>query len=332
MHRGDLDLPGVALLSPNAYYESSPYQNTGYFTFLLEQILPIVVSLFFIVLICWSLFMIVRAAIRAIMRQLFRKTYHLKCDSTVIVGFRLNRETNSSQLTMPRWQYENKNRSRDKRRKNNKLIRGWSRLEVGPFKIKCRFPEKILWLVRKLRNGGVFIELGEIESLNVRSAQKERHFRTAKDIYRAFRNDPFGFESYCAWLFTSMGYKCETTRKTADGGFDVKFIDPTGKTGIMECKCYSDQNVVGRTYIDKFTGVNAHEHAERMVFVTTSRFSSGAKERAAEFGIDLIDGEALGGLINELPLENEVMRFADITWQQLDSYYPPDVSPSKSYF
>ena len=46
MHRGDLDLSGVALLSPNAYYESSPYQNTGYFTFLLEQILPIVVSLF----------------------------------------------------------------------------------------------------------------------------------------------------------------------------------------------------------------------------------------------------------------------------------------------
>lgn len=298
--------------------------------------LAIVLAIVFLALAvvgCWAIFRSVRWAIRAYMRNRFKKAYNIQCDSTVIVGFRSDEKKNSFYLVYPRWRFKNKDGSCDKRRSGNDLLWGWCRLGVGSFKVRCLYPEKMLWIVRELRKKGVSIQLCDLELANVRVARNERYLRTASQIYSSFSNNPSGFERYCAWLYSAMGYQCETTAKTADGGFDVRFVDQYGKTGIMECKCYADQNAVSRPLIDKLIGVNAHERADRMVFVTTSRFTSGARSRANEFGVELVDGEGITSLVDEyVSCDRSDTDFADVTWQQLAACYPPDVRPSKVYF
>lgn len=251
---------------------------------LIVSIALLLIALILLVAACWAVFLLCQRAYRAYMRNQFKKAYKIKCDSTVIIGPRSNQEKNSFSLAYPRWRFKNKDGSRDKRRSENDLLWEWCHLGVGPFKVKCLQPEKMLWLVRHLRNKGISIQLCNLELANVRTSRSTRNLRTAGQLYSSFSSNPSGFERYCAWLYSAMGYKCETTAKTADGGLDVRFIDPNGKSGIMECKCYAEQNSVSRPLIDKFIGVNAHERAERMIFVTTSRFSSGAEKRANEFG------------------------------------------------
>ncbi|MDO5042787.1 MAG: restriction endonuclease [Slackia sp.] len=282
---------------------------------------------------CWLIFRLVRSVVRAYMRGRFKKVYDVQCDSTVIIGFRSNQKENSFSLAYPRWRFKNKDGSRDKRRSRNELLLGWCHLGVGSFKVRCLYPEKMLWIVRQLRKRGVSIQLCNLELANVRTARSERQLRTASQIYDSFSSNPSGFEQYCAWLYSAMGYQCETTAKTSDGGLDVRFIDPDGKSGIMECKCYADQSTVSRPLIDKLIGVNAHERADRVVFVTTSQFTSGARKRADEFGVELVDGKALASLVDEyVSCDRSDDDFADVTWQQLAACYPPDVRPSKVYF
>ncbi|MDO4442293.1 MAG: restriction endonuclease [Slackia sp.] len=302
------------------------FSNTGA---VLASIACLFISLFFL----WALFWLARFTIRWFMRRLFRKAYHVQCDSTVVVGLRLNKGSDSFTLAFPRWHFGNKDGSRDKRRSGNELLWGQCRLGVGSFKVRCPYPERMLWIVRELRKNDVSIQLCDLELANVRAARNKRHLRTASQLYDSFSNDPSGFERYCSWLYSSMGYRCETTAKTADGGFDVKFVDPKGKSGIMECKCYAERNTVSRPLIDKLVGVNAHERADRMVFVTTSQFSSGARSRASEFGVELVDGRALASLIDAyVSCDRDDVDFADVTWQQLAAYYPPDIRPRKEYF
>lgn len=112
-----------------------------------------------------------------------------------------------------------------------------------------------------------------------------------------FINNSHSFEWFCAELFSNMGYKnIGVTSATHDGGYDVK-MDDGMNTYLVECKCYKQENMVGRPILQKLVGANAVIHAEKLIVVTTSCFSEYARNYADNLGIILIDGVMLESLI-----------------------------------
>lgn len=97
-----------------------------------------------------------------------------------------------------------------------------------------------------------------------------------------------------------QGFK-EHLGQTNDGGIDgVIRQDPLGLQSVyVQAKRYSDNNTVGSPDINGFYGALARRGADRGVFITTSSFSTAAKEAAIQFGgkIVLIDGIRLTSLM-----------------------------------
>ena len=83
------------------------------------------------------------------------------------------------------------------------------------------------------------------------------------------------------------------TPPTNDGGYDLIGKTSKGETLICECKCYSPNHSVGRPLIQKLVGANETVRAQRMFFITTSRFSAEAIEYARQTGVGLVDGKTL---------------------------------------
>ena len=77
-------------------------------------------------------------------------------------------------------------------------------------------------------------------------------------------------------------------------------VDPQGNRCIVECKCYNSTNEsVGRDAVQKLVGANAIVQAQRMIFVTTARFTDAAVEYAQStpIPVELIDGNKLEQII-----------------------------------
>lgn len=115
---------------------------------------------------------------------------------------------------------------------------------------------------------------------------------SAIHIIERFSNNPVGFESFCADLFYHLGYQVQTTPASRDGGFDLK-LEKNGLTYLVECKCYSLNHHVGRPAIQKLYGANSLQHADIMVMVTTSDFTSDAIEFSQQTGVQLVNGMQL---------------------------------------
>lgn len=113
-----------------------------------------------------------------------------------------------------------------------------------------------------------------------------------------FAETPTDFESFVAEIFELMGYHAEVSRKTNDGGFDIKLIK-NHETTLVECKCYNFSHKVSRPAIQKLVGANQTEKAEKLLFVTTSDFSREAIEYAKATNVELINGTKLIDLVNQ---------------------------------
>lgn len=116
--------------------------------------------------------------------------------------------------------------------------------------------------------------------------------------------DPYKFEHMMVQLLNQMGYKGTdgqslVTQKSNDGGIDgIINQDPLGlQTIYVQVKRYAENNVIGSPEIDSFSGALRRKLADRGVFITTSSFTSGAKEAAKQLNIALVDGEMLTNLM-----------------------------------
>lgn len=117
--------------------------------------------------------------------------------------------------------------------------------------------------------------------------------------------DPTEFERLVLKLLEAMGYgksgMLEQTARTGDGGIDgIISQDPLGLDRIyLQAKRYAEDNPVQRPDIDKFGGALMGNQGDRGVFITTSRFSSGARAQADRVNarIELIDGDRLAELM-----------------------------------
>lgn len=118
---------------------------------------------------------------------------------------------------------------------------------------------------------------------------------------------PVFFEQLVVDLMIAIGYggsrkeAGQATKATGDNGIDgIIKEDKLGLDTIyLQAKHW--KNTVHRPEIDKFIGALTRAHAHKGVFITTSEFSSGAREAATGLAMNmvLIDGKELASLMIE---------------------------------
>lgn len=133
------------------------------------------------------------------------------------------------------------------------------------------------------------------------------HVEVAADLLKRLREQhPDFLEHSVLDLLVAMGYggsegKATRIGGSGDGGVDgVIDQDPLGLDRIyLQAKRYATDNTVGRPEIQAFVGALHGVGAARGVFITTSAFTSGAREYAHNIGtrIILIDGQRLAELM-----------------------------------
>jgi len=119
--------------------------------------------------------------------------------------------------------------------------------------------------------------------------------------------DPFRFEHLVLDLLLAMGYggsrdeAATVTQKSNDEGIDGLINeDRLGLDRLyVQAKRWKDS--VGRPQIQNFVGALAGQHAHKGIFITTSDFSSGAREYVKNLPqrVILIDGQRLAQLMIE---------------------------------
>jgi restriction system protein len=143
------------------------------------------------------------------------------------------------------------------------------------------------------------------------------HEEVASELLsRLVEQDPAFFEGAVVKLLLAMGYggvggRGVTTDLTNDGGIDgVIDQDVLGLSKVyVQAKRYSAQNAVQRPEVQGFVGALSGR-ADGGVFITTSRFSSGAVEwvRTVPARIILIDGRRLAELMIEYGVGVQIER------------------------
>jgi len=138
----------------------------------------------------------------------------------------------------------------------------------------------------------------------------------ATDLLQRIRESaPEFFENLVVELLSAMGYKgpngsAWVTQLSNDGGIDgVINQDALGTSTVyVQAKRYEAENTVQRLAIDSFYGALSRNHADRGVFITTSRFSKKAVETAKGFSIVLVDGIQLTELMLQYHVGVQVKR------------------------
>ena len=133
------------------------------------------------------------------------------------------------------------------------------------------------------------------------------HAEVAADLLARLRGQhPDFLEHSVLDVLVAMGYGGAEGRAariggSGDGGVDgIIDQDPLGLDRIyVQAKRYAAGNTVGRPEIQAFVGALHGVGAARGVFITTSAFTSGAREYAQNIGtrIILIDGQRLAELM-----------------------------------
>lgn len=133
------------------------------------------------------------------------------------------------------------------------------------------------------------------------------HATVAADLLtRLHGQDPTFFEQAVLDLLMAMGYggaegKATRTQLSGDGGIDgIIDQDALGLSRVyVQAKRYALDTPIGRPEIQGFVGALHGNQASQGVFITTARFSRGAREYAESVAtrVVLVDGERLASLM-----------------------------------
>lgn len=140
------------------------------------------------------------------------------------------------------------------------------------------------------------------------------------------------FEKVIATLLEKMGFHAQVTKASGDGGIDIEATLDRAIVGgryLFQCKRYGIENVVGAPLVRDFYGAVMAERAVKGILITTSDFTSQAREFAQKAGLELIDGVQLQRLLSSSGLAEscdlsavpraeffEVERLTELAWQK----------------
>lgn len=284
-------------------------------------------------LLLWFLLWIFRAAGARIRRSRAETELRIRLPKEIRAKpAKVVREIGAFVLVYPRWRMAKKDGTRDRRYRNNEVIKGYSVLELGRWRLVSRSVVRIYDLVIALRARGHAIALSseETDKLNRNNFHDRRSsWDAGEDLHRRFAGDPTQFEYFCAELYHGLGYRVEITSPVADGGFDLRMFRD-GQMTLVECKCFKPSNSVGRPILQKLFGANAVEGAGHLILVTTATFSGEAIAYAREVGIELVDGSALIALCNRVwgirpPARVTAAQHAQLSLEDHLSCMPSDI-------
>jgi hypothetical protein len=131
--------------------------------------------------------------------------------------------------------------------------------------------------------------------------------------------EPRALEVLVAKLFEGFAAEVELTQETRDGGYDVGARFEVGDTRfrvLIEAKKWRDGRKVGISTVDRLMGVRHRVRADKVVLVTTSSFSTVARQAAAQMRceIDLVDRGGLSAWVRQylLPVEGSAIELPSV--------------------
>lgn len=162
----------------------------------------------------------------------------------------------------------------------------------------------------------------------------ERVFKTINDqladdlLAEIMNQSPDFFESLVVDLMRAMGYGDGfVTKHSNDGGIDgVIHEDKLGFNLIyIQAKRWNPDTTIGKPEIQKFAGaMMGPPRIEKGLFITTAKFSQGAKSFADAQHIILVDGQKLTELMIEFELGVTTQKAYKI--KRIDTDYFADVT------
>lgn len=182
------------------------------------------------------------------------------------------------------------------------------------------------WITKRADNASAPVEIPEDTDLDpteqIEQGIDRIHADVASDLLaRLHAQDPAFFEQAVLDLLMGMGYggaegKATRTQLTADGGIDgIVDQDALGLSRIyVQAKRYALDTAVGRPDIQGFVGALHGNQANQGVFITSGRFSSGARHYAdtVPTRVVLIDGDRLAALMIRYGVGVQVKRTVTI--------------------
>jgi restriction system protein len=154
-------------------------------------------------------------------------------------------------------------------------------------------------------------------------------------LARILEASPAFFEKLIVDLLLTMGYggarddAGEQLGRTGDGGVDgVINEDRLGLDRVyLQAKRYAPGNTVGSSTVQAFVGALVGRSASKGVLITTSTFSSAAKDAAKQSGaarLVLIDGEALTDLMIRFNVGVRVAQMVEVKRVDMDYFEEGD--------
>jgi hypothetical protein len=147
---------------------------------------------------------------------------------------------------------------------------------------------------------------------------------------------PEEFEELVASLWDYLGYETKVTQSSGDRGIDVTATRefPFEEKIIIQAKRYS--STLSGPELREYGVLSKRDGVDTVIVISTSGFTSQAKQEADEYNIKLIDGRSLAklliqqdavDLVRELTGEIEA---ADITPKRASTQSPSNIQESKT--
>ena len=195
-----------------------------------------------------------------------------------------------------------------------------------------RFPEFVAFHAGKQRDESKLVELTALSSATpdelIAGGYKQLREALAIDLIVRIKSvSPSRFEELVVELLLKMGYggtqedAGQVVGKSGDGGIDGIIHEDRLGLDVIYIQAKRWEADVGRPEIQKFVGALAGNKASKGVFITSSGFSTGAREYAAHVNhrVVLIDGAMLAELMMDYDLGVSVKEI--YTVKRLDTDY-----------
>lgn len=108
--------------------------------------------------------------------------------------------------------------------------------------------------------------------------------------------DPYAFEHLVADLWERMGWETEVPSAGADEGVDViaRKSVPYDQTTLIQAKRYGSDTTVGSPEIQQYASLkHQYDGVDKVVMVTTNRYTGQAADLADRLNVKLVDGTDL---------------------------------------
>ena len=147
---------------------------------------------------------------------------------------------------------------------------------------------------------GIFLLLGGVSAFQ--SCKKRRMLAAnwTKEAIRELGWDEF--EELVEAHYRSLGFSVRRTGGAGpDGGVDVRFTKASGETYLVQCKQWA--RPIGVKVVRELLGVVTAENATGGIVVTAGSFTPEAKEFVDGVAVQLIDGDQLQDMLDDLPTQ-----------------------------